>query len=217
MNSVKPQVPGNLIAVDDFYDYARDFVLEESTIKQIKCCDEKNENADYYKLEVQKSVFNNGSFLHCDFENASFVDVVFESCDLSNSCFACAYFERCHFISCKCVGVNFREAVFKNTTFEDANLQYSNFNKSRITDMLLDEADLTEASVSEVKLNRFRAVNTKFVKTNFFKTPLKTVDFTQNELIAPFVSTPPDELRGAVIDMLQAAELIELWGIVVKR
>ena len=217
MNPVRPKLPDNLTAVDDFDDYAREFVLEELPIEKIRCCDEKIERADFYKLEVKKSVFSNDCFLHCDFENTSFIDVVFESCDLSNSSFFGAYFERCHFVSCKCVGVNFREAVFRNTTFADSNLQYSNFNKSRMADMLLDKADLTDASVSEVKLNRFHAVNTRFIKTNFFKTTLKSVDFTQNELVAPVVSAPPEELRGAVIDMLQASELIELWGIIVKK
>lgn len=45
---------------------------------------------------------------------------------------------------------------------------------------------------------------------------LATVDFTNNEFVAPIVSTPPIELKGAIINMFQAANLIGLWGVIVK-
>jgi len=46
---------------------------------------------------------------------------------------------------------------------------------------------------------------------------LATVDFTNNEFVAPMVSTPPTELKGAIINMFQAANLIGLWGVIVKE
>jgi hypothetical protein len=68
----------------------------------------------------------------------------------------------------------------------------------------------------ESKLKRFVAEDSIFVKNNFFKTMLAGVDFTNNEFVAPMVSTPPIELKGAIINMFQAANLIGLWGVVVK-
>jgi hypothetical protein len=46
---------------------------------------------------------------------------------------------------------------------------------------------------------------------------LATVDFTENEFKMPLVSTPPIELKGMVINMFQAADLIGLLGIIVNR
>ncbi len=46
---------------------------------------------------------------------------------------------------------------------------------------------------------------------------LAGVDFTKNELFAPTVSSPPIEFKGAKISMVQAADLIGLWGIIVEQ
>ncbi|ACA55253.1 conserved hypothetical protein [Clostridium botulinum A3 str. Loch Maree] len=45
---------------------------------------------------------------------------------------------------------------------------------------------------------------------------LESVDFTKNELFVPTVSAPPIEFQGAKISMVQAADLIGLWGISVE-
>ena len=196
---------------------AKEILLEEFPIVKIEICEECLEDADFFKIEIQKSVFNNCTFHNCNLEKASFVDVVFQSCDLSNSKFAEAYFERCRFVSCKCIGIDMSDTVVKHTTFEHSNLQYSYFNKTKMTDVFFDHVDFTEASLVESKLKRFIAADSKFVQNNFFKTMLATVNFTNNELVAPIVSTPPIELKGAIINIFQAANLIGLWGIIVNQ
>ena len=45
---------------------------------------------------------------------------------------------------------------------------------------------------------------------------LEGVDFTKNQLVAPMISAPPIEFKGAKISMVQAADLISLWGIIVE-
>ena len=71
-------------------------------------------------------------------------------------------------------------------------------------------------SMIESNLKRFAATDSKFVKNNFFKTMLEKVDFTNNEFVAPMVSTPPIELKGSIINMFQAANIISLWGVIVN-
>jgi uncharacterized protein YjbI with pentapeptide repeats len=107
--------------------------------------------------------------------------------------------------------------VIKQTTFEQSNFQYSNFNETKMNEVLFDNIDFTESSISEAKLKKFEAKNSRFIKNNFFKTMLATVDFTDNEFKMPLVSTPPIELKGMVINMFQAADLIGLLGIIVNR
>jgi len=86
-----------------------------------------------------------------------------------------------------------------------------------MTDVQFKNIDFAESSMSEAKLSRFGAVKSKFIKNNLFKTMLVAVDFTDNQLIAPTVSTPPIELKGAIINTFQAADLVGLWGVIVKQ
>lgn len=217
MNISHPQIPKELSRIDDFSSYAQDFLIEESPISEIQYIEGRIKSESFFKIEIQKSIFKNCTFNNCSFENASFFDVIFESSDLSNCKFAGAYFERCRFVSCKCVGMDMGETVIKQTSFENSNLQYSNANKTKMTDVSFEHVDFSESSMAEAKLKRFVATNSKFIKNNFFKTMLETVDFTENDLAAPIVSNPPIELKGAVVNMLQAANLIGLLGVVVKQ
>lgn len=216
MSIINPQIPADLIKVDDFSSYAQRYLYEEIPIIQIKSYEEYIEHFDFSKSEINKSIFENCTFLDCSFEGASFVDVVFKSCNLSNSNFTDAYFERCQFVACKCVGVNMSDTIFKHTSMQGSNFQYSYFDKTKMTDIAFEDTDLTEVSITEAKLKRFEAKNSRFIKNNFFKTMLAGIDFTKNELIAPTVSAPPSELKGAKISMVQASDLIGLWGIIVE-
>ncbi|WP_291569155.1 MULTISPECIES: pentapeptide repeat-containing protein [unclassified Clostridium] len=217
MSIINPQIPADLIKVDDFSSYAQRYLYEEKPIIQIKIYEEHIEHIDFSKSEINKSIFENCTFLDCSFEGASFVDVVFKSCNLSNSNFTDAYFERCQFVACKCVGVNMSDTIFKHTFIQGLNFQYSYFDKTKMTDIAFEDTDFTEVSITEAKLKRFEAKNSSFIKNNFFKTMLAGIDFTKNELIAPTVSAPPSELKGAKISMVQASDLIGLWGIIVEQ
>lgn len=216
MNITSPRISPQLIRIDDFLSCVQDFLAEELPICEIDSREERIEGAELVKIEIRNSIFKNCTFHICDFEKSSFIDVIFQACDFSNSKFQEAYFERCQFVSCKCIGIDMSHTVVKNTVFEKSNLQYAYFNKTKITDVLFDHIDFTEASIIESKLKRFAVMNSKFINTNFFKTMLENVDFSNSELVTPLVSMPPAELKGSIINMFQAANLIGLWGIRVK-
>jgi uncharacterized protein YjbI with pentapeptide repeats len=217
MSIINPQISRELIATHDFFSYAQNFLLEESPICDIESSEERVENENFHSIEIKKSIIKNCVFNNCNFENATFIDVIFEYCDLSNNKFAGSYFERCQFVSCKCVGIDMSGSIVKQVTFESSNFQYSTFNKIKMTDVLFENINFSESSMSEAKLNRFKAVNSRFIKNNLYKTMLAGVDFTDNEFVAPTVSTLPIELKGAIINTFQAIDLIGLWGVVVRQ
>lgn len=217
MAVIKPQLSQTCLQIDDFSAYAQNFIQDDTPICEIETRKQRIDGEDFSRLEVRKSLFKNCVLHNCGFDNATFTDVVFENCDLSNSSFQDAYFERCSFVSCKCAGTDMSGCVVRHTSFERLNLQYSNFNKARMTDVSFSDVDFTEACMSEAKLIRFETAMSKFVRSNFFKTPLTAVDFTDNVLLAPVLSFPPTELKGAVINPVQAADLIGLWGVIVKQ
>lgn len=212
-----PQISKELFQVDGFSTYIKDFLKDELPIYAIKSCNEGIENTNFFKLDLQKSIFENCTFHHCNFDHASFIDVIFKGCDFSNSKLMGAYFERCRFVNCKCIGTHLQNTIIKHTTFEHSNLQYSVFDKAKIMDVLFEHTDFTEASMVEATLKRFETRGSRFIKNNFFKTMLAAVDFTDNEFTAPIVSSPPIELKGVIVNMFQAADLIGLWGVVVNH
>lgn len=217
MNVAKLKISKDVLQIDSFSSYVKDCLSDDISIFGIKSHAERMEGMDFSGMELIASILENCTFCKCNFKNASFIDVIFQSCDFSNSKFAGAYFERCQFVDCKCVGLDMQGTVIKQTTFEQSNFQYSNFDETKMTEVLFDHIDFTESSISEAKLKRFEAKNSIFIKNNFFKTMLATVDFTDNEFKLPLVSTPPIELKGIIINMFQAADLIGLLGIIVNR
>ena len=211
-----PQLPAQLNPIRDFYEYAQRYMTEELTIFAIKCTADTIGKTDLNKIDVRRSAFEGCSFQGCCFDDATFIDVVFESCDFSNSTFKGAFFEKCRFSNCKGVGVNMRGSVIKRVVFQQSNFRYAFFDKTAITDVCLDCVDFSEVSMTEVKLKKFQATSSRFVKNNFHLTMLSGVDFSNNEFLAPTVSSPPVELKGVVVNPIQAADLMGLWGIVVK-
>ena len=77
MKIINPQISKELNLIEDFVSYAQEFLIEEIPITAIKTCDEQMEGAELFKVEVQKSIFENCIFHNCSFENASFVDIIF--------------------------------------------------------------------------------------------------------------------------------------------
>ncbi|MEG2174294.1 MAG: pentapeptide repeat-containing protein [Oscillospiraceae bacterium] len=216
MKIMLPQLPKQFIEVDDFSAYAKPFLAEEDPVSAMKSCATHTEATDFFKIEIEQCLFDSCVFHHCSFENASFVDVVFQSCDLSNSKFCGAYFERCQFLSCKSIGIDMSGAVLKHTSFSQCNVRYANFDHCKIASVLFDHVDFTASSMTEANLKRFEANDTKFDENNFFRTMLATIDFSKNDLRSPLLSSPPVELKGATVSMSQAADLIALWGIIVR-
>jgi uncharacterized protein YjbI with pentapeptide repeats len=212
----KPQLLKSLESISSFIDYANESIKEDSTISGISCSNMIVEHRDYPSIEIRKSFFENMSFDHCNFEKASFVDVIFQVCDLSNSQFKGAYFERCQFNHCKGVGIDMSKTLLKHVSFEQSNLQYAYFEYAKLNDIEFNQVNLTEVSFSEAQFKNFSAHQSKFINNNFFKTVLDKIDFSDNDFINPIVSNHPIELKGVILNSMQAVDLVSLFGIVVK-
>lgn len=210
------QIINNLKSIDNFFQYGKELFSNDEIMEEVKIVEQQAEGKELLKMEIKSSVFKNNKFTDCNFEGAAFFDVEFNSCDFSNSKFLNSYFCRCEFSGCKCMGIDMSETIIKNSLFENCDLSYSNFDEAKLTDVNFKSVNFTEGTMTDAKLKKFVTVNSKFVRNNFFKTMLQGVDFSDNEIIAPLLSNPPIELHGATVNMFQAADLIRLWGIIVK-
>ncbi len=216
-NTTLPRLPETLTSVEDFADYVRPLIADDQSISQISAEKQQSQCVDFFKMDICKSLFVGCSFHKCCFEKASFVDVEFRGCDFSNCNFQRAYLERCSFVDCKCIGTDFVGAMIKHTLVSQCNLQYANLNTAKLTAVRFQSVDFSDASMAEAKLSKFSADDSKFIRNDLSKTMLAGIDFSGNILIAPTLSSPPVELKGILIDMLQAPDLVGLLGVKVKK
>ena len=203
--------------MEDFTEFVQPLIAEDETIIELKIEKQQCEYTDFYRMDIRRSVLSACSFHKCCFEKASFSDVEFHGCDFSNCNMQGSYFERCRFLHCKGIGVELAGAMLKHTVFDECNLQYANLNTAKLSNVQFKAVDFTDASMAEAKLLKFYAEDSKFIRNDLSKTMLSGVDFSTDVLIAPILSSPPVEIRGITIDMLQAPDLVGLLGVKVKQ
>jgi len=215
MKIMKPAISQNLEPMEDFLD-AIDLAKDEESdvtaryIKEIAFTD-----MDFSKVCFRESLFENCKFNHCIFRKTDFLDVVFKSCDFSNSDFSDGYFNRCRFDSCKGVGANLQNSSLKYLSMIGSNFAYANFANAKLKTVLIHETDLSDANFEECKLQELELDDVKLIHASFFRTPLKGVDFTNAWIDRMIVSG--EELKGAIVNASQAADLARLLGLIVKQ
>ena len=171
--------------------------------------------------DLSDIVFSKVEFDHCRltgtvFRGGSFSDVRFQNCDLSGCDFSDSGFRQCEFNGCKMVGANLSGSFFKDVRFVRCNLQYAAVQNSKLTAAALEESDLSGADLSDCKLKNLHLSGSKFYGTSFYRTPLKGLDFTTCELAGPGVTVKMNELAGAVVDSVQAAQLAALLSLIIR-
>ncbi|MDD3229449.1 MAG: pentapeptide repeat-containing protein [Oscillospiraceae bacterium] len=200
----------------DFLTYVRPFLEEETPLSCEKFCKVSLKQVKLDQIDLRRSTFTDCTFSSCSLAQASFTDVTFAHCDFSNSILTDAFFDKCCFSSCRCIGTNFGGSVFKHFSADDSIFQYACLDRSRMTDIHFTHCDFTEASAAESVLRRLTAKDCHFLHNNFFHTPLSGIDFSEGEFTSPIVSSPPSELKGITVNLIQAAGLAGLLGIHVK-
>lgn len=185
--------------------------LEEKHITKLDVLEE-----DLGGLCVSKVIFENCSFQDCSFEKAEFTDVIFRSCDFSNSNFSDGYFNRCHFLTSKGLGARFCGCVLQNVIIKECNLNYANFDSSKLEKIRIADTQLNNGNISQCKCKGVAWSGTRLTEASFFKTSLRGMDFTTCDISGLSLSDELMELKGAVVDLYQAAELAKRLGLVIK-
>ncbi len=76
--------------------------------------------------------------------------------------------------------------------------------------------DFTEANFEEVRFKKFKTKECIFKNNSFFKTPLKGLDFSDDEFENPIFSEGNRELVKLKVNRYQAADLAAFLGVIVK-
>lgn len=211
-----PQLGRSLREAEDGLALLGNACREDMPVEQCHIRGLTVENQDFYKINLEGVIFENCTFLHCNFEKASFIDVRFKSCDLSNSRLDDCYFSRCEFLSVKGVGADFHESLLKEVRMEECGLSFANFSGTRWESAVWNTCDMQESYLADCRFKKMEWKGLNLKRASFFHTPLKGMDLRGNEIEGIVLSEEKGELRGAVTDLYQAAELARLLGIVIK-
>jgi uncharacterized protein YjbI with pentapeptide repeats len=171
---------------------------------------------DFSKLRWSDVVFENCRFTGCDFRKSEFVNVVFKKCDLSNSNFSDSYFHKIDFTGVKAVGAYFIDCVVEEVKIIGSNFSFVNFTKTKFKSCTFNETDMHEGVLSDCSLKTFAFDTVKLYKADFYKTMLKGIDLRTCDISGIVVSDTLQELKGAVVELIQAAELAKKIGIIIK-
>ena len=213
----QPLIPKELECIDSFDTYLS--TLDSDSANEIENKQIKGafiSDYDFYEFTFEQVVFDNCRFVNCSFHKASFTDVRFNNCDLSNSNFSNGYFSRCQFVATKAVGANFTEAFLRNTSMNESIFKYASFHSIKGELLLFDACDCNEAFFTSCKLKSIEWNKSSFVRVEFFRTPLKGFDFTSCNIENIVISSERSEIRGMIVNQMQAIDLAKLLGVVIR-
>lgn len=174
------------------------------------------ESEDLSRLMVSGVKFLNCRFWNCSFERAEFTDTIFQSCDFSGCSFCNGYLNRVEFESCKAVGTKYTETRMQQVKIRDCSMNYANFDNSVLRSLRFENTELNSGNISQCRCSDIVWKHTGLVNASFFKTPLYGMDFTDCSINGLVLSDDCSELKGAVVDLYQAAELAKRLGVIIK-
>jgi uncharacterized protein YjbI with pentapeptide repeats len=204
-----PRIPRKLESVLPDGIQENDFLLQQALL----------ENADLSGRQLIQPFFEmvhlrNVIFLQSKLGGLRMFDTHLERCDLSGANWEKCRFRRAALTGCRMLGANLMEASFEDVLFEDckadaAVLSLSTFHAARfekcsLKNVSFEGADLTGVVFHECDLS----------KADLRGTNLTGADFRTS--IINGLQTGAQELQGAVISPLQAAQVVSLLGIQVR-
>lgn len=179
----------------------------DSALFENEICDKKMEQIDFYECKMKHISFSG-------MQSCSFVDVIFEHCDFSNIHMNECIFRRCEFINCKMTGTEFLGSRFTDVKLISSQCILANLSDTVWNYCIWKETSFREAYLHTCSFSKLKVDTCDFQFCEFYETPLADIDFTTSNING--IAVQPVNLKGMVINAMQAVALIEVFGIVVK-
>lgn len=189
---------------------------EEETVSGVLIKNVFLEEADLSQMRFSSVIFEGCSFQECCFDKGEFTDVRFRFCDISNCSFLDSYMNRVEFCDSKGVGVKLVGSTILHTLIGESNFAYSNFDASKLGYVHFEKSLLQGAFLTQCRCEHVKWSQVNLERASFFKTLLKGMDFTGSVIRGITLSDDCRELKGAVVDLYQAAELARYLGVIIK-
>ena len=168
------------------------------------------------EMRFEQCVFEGCRFTGADLRAASFADVEFKNCEFSAVQAAEVYFLRCRLRGVKALAASLPDSRLAHVELTECSFAEANFTAASLEQVRIEGCDLSAASLAEWRHKGLVVARDRCFRTSFFKTPLAGLDFTDSELEGVVVSDTAAELKGATVNVRQAAELARLLGVTVR-
>lgn len=213
---IQPVLSEMLFPIENGIEWLLDCKANEEQISG-KCFKDINaKEEDLSQFIISGVSFINCRFWNCHLERSEFTDVIFQSCDFSGCIFDDSNFNRVEFFSCKGIGARFTGNRMLNVTIKDCNWDYVNLDNSILKQLLFENVELNSSNLSQCRCKDILWKHVQLTNTSFFKTSLRGMDFTESDINGVVLSDNNEELKGAIVDFYQAAELAKRLGIIIR-
>lgn len=202
--------------LSEFISLVEEFKEQGGKIEEKYMIALRADEVNFSAIEGMNIIFENCIFNRVVFQKTYFKNCFFKNCDFSNCDFSNSTFSNCKFQNVKGVGTNFSDSSFKDIKISDCLFRYAVFTYSLFNICAIEQSDLTEAFIDNCKMKKLTLDHVNLIRANFYKTVLKGIDFRTCQIDGLILSTEAKELNGAIVDLLQAAELAKMLGIIIK-
>ena len=216
VKKLEPSFQGTLVDESRFLALACQAREEESTLEGLHVENIRVTGADFSTLALRKVSFRHCRFVDCDWSGAELEDVVAECCDWSASRLTGVRWHGCRWTDCKGVGCDCSDGILHRSSFTDCNFLSNNFKGSTFKQVSFIQTDLTGAQLSQCRWKDLTFSHCKLTEASFFRTAMGGLDVTTCQIDGLILSQSGEELRGLIVDPLQAAALARRLGLVIR-
>jgi uncharacterized protein YjbI with pentapeptide repeats len=176
-------------------------------------------NADFKSKRTHHVTFEQASLSTVNFtgtrmELGTWVDVLFQGCDLSNARWEKGTLIRTEIKDSRLVGFSLGgEGHLENVQLVDCNCHLASFRFTRLKAVSFKNCNLTEADFQGCDLSSVTFVGCDLRSVEMSQAKMRGVDLRGSQIDG--IRAGPAELRGAVIDPVQAAIIAQAMGLTV--
>lgn len=164
-------------------------------------------------ISFDNCVFENCTFV-ADIKNCTFFNTKFSKCEMSNIMFMSVGFHSCLIEKCHMVGINYVDTKIKNTDILGNHMKLSILSHTYLDKCIFKDINMSSSSFDGVYFdeNTFEEVDMR--EAEIYNTDMAGVDITGCNIDG--IKIQPDNVRGMIVNEVQAIELINILGVVIK-
>ena len=210
-----PRVPPQNIPVrDKLIPVEAEMLLADEPIEECLIHEVGLSGKRIPSLVALNSVFEHVFFASSQIIRFRLHDVRLVKCDLSNTILHGFEATRIEFVDCRMTGMRAVECHWEDVLVENSDLRYAQFIDGQIRSSEFKSCNLGDADFRGANLEGAIFTNTMLRRADLSKARLRGTDLRGAEIEG--VTIQPEDLRGAIVNAVQAMDLARLLGLIIK-
>lgn len=204
-----PQLPKTLTLADA----NEDMLVDGETHTQLEFQQRELVERVAYRLHFEEVIFTqiNATATHLD--HVRMEDVRLVGCNLANAAWSHLSCVRAEFRGCRMTGLTMLEAMFHDTLFKDCKGDLAQFYKAKLRGVRFEQCPLAGADFRLADVTGVVFAQCDLTGVDFTGATMPGADLRGCQIEGMRVG--PQELRGAIIDEVQALALVRAMGITI--